>query len=168
MPDSTDERALVAHESVGALSAYLTTHGVEHEIVEHDAAFTAVSEARAAEVPLEETAKIVVLEDSGAYLFALVPASERLDLHKLRELLGASKSLRLAGEDEIAAHFAQFEVGALPPIGDAVFAGEVVDRRLAERERVLCAAGDHRHSVKVSPAEIVRLAGARVADICEE
>lgn len=165
---SSTTRSMVAHEHAGALSTYLTAHGVDHEIVEHDAAFTASSEARAAHVSPERVAKTVVLEDRGAYLLALVPASERLDLHKLRELLGASKTLRLASEDEIAAHFAQYELGALPPLGDAMFAGEIVDLRLTTHERVLCFAGDHGHSVSVSPAEIVRLTEARVGDICEE
>lgn len=165
---SAGARALVAHEGVDALSAYLKAHSVEHEIVAHAVAFTAASEARAAAVAPEQAAKTVVLQDGGAYLLALVPASERLDLHKLRDLLGASKSLRLASEQEIATHFAQFELGSLPPVGDAVFAGEVVDRRLTALDRVLCAAGDHHHSVIVSPAEIVRLTGAKVADICED
>ncbi len=119
---STGARALVAHESAGALSAYLSAHGVRHEIVEHAPAFTASLEARAAAVPPDQAAKTIVLHDHGAYLLALVPASERLDLHKLRDLLGASKSLRLAAEEEIATHFAQFEVGAVPPVGDAAFA----------------------------------------------
>jgi Ala-tRNA(Pro) deacylase len=157
-----------AHESSGALSAYLSAHGVEHEIVEHAAAYTASSEARAAAVPPDQAAKTVVLEHGGDYLLALVPASERLDLHKLREVLGVGRSLRLAGEDEIAARFGQFEVGSVPPVGDAVFAGEIVDRRLTDLDRMLCSAGDHRHSVSVSPADVVRLAGARVADICED
>ena len=165
---STEAHALVAHEGAGALSAYLTAHGVRHEIVEHAPAFTASSEARAASVPPDQAAKTIVLQDHGAYLLALVPASERLDLHKLRRLLGASKSLRLAGEDEIAEHFAQFEVGAVPPVGDAAFAGEIIDRRLAALDQMLCSAGDHRHSVRVSPADVVRLAGARVGDICED
>jgi len=165
---SSGTRSLVAHERVGALSAYLNAHSVEHKIVEHDAAFTAASEAHAAAIPPDQAAKTVVLQDCGAYLLALVPASQRLDLHKLRDLLGASKSLRLASEDEIATHFAQYELGALPPVGDAVFAGEVVDRRLTALDRVLCAAGDHHHSVIVSPAEIVRLTGAKVSDICED
>lgn len=165
---SAGQRAVVAHEGVSALSAYLNAHAVEHEIVEHNAAFTAASEARAAHVPPDEAAKTVVLHDGGAYLLALIPASERLDLHKLRELLGASKSLRLASEAEIASHFEQFELGSVPPVGKAVYAGEVVDTRLTRLDRVLCAAGDHRHSVNVAPADIVRLAGARVGDICED
>ena len=161
---STGARIPAAREGVAALSAYFNAHAVEYEIVEHDAAFTAAAEARAAHVPPHEAAKTVVVHDGGAYLLALVPASERLDLHKLRALLGATKSLRLASENEIAAHFSQFEIGSVPPIGDS----EVVDSRLTQLDHMLCAAGDHRHSVIVSPTEIVRLTGARVGDICED
>ena len=76
----------------------------------------------------------------------------------------SNTTLRLASEDEIASQFSQYEVGSVPPVGEA----EVVDSRLTLLDRVLCAAGDHRHSVIVKPAEIVRLTGARVGDICED
>jgi hypothetical protein len=62
-----------------------------------------------------------------------VPASERLDLHKLRDLLGASKSLRLGTEAQIARDFPMLEVCAVPPIGPMLPRAEVVDRRLLER-----------------------------------
>jgi prolyl-tRNA editing enzyme YbaK/EbsC (Cys-tRNA(Pro) deacylase) len=37
-----------------------------------------------------------------------------------------------------------------------------------DEERVLCAAGDHRHSVMLDPREIVRMTGAATADVCED
>jgi prolyl-tRNA editing enzyme YbaK/EbsC (Cys-tRNA(Pro) deacylase) len=43
---------------------------------------------------------------------------------------------------------------------------EVVDRRLLEHERILCAGGDHRHSLVVDPRDVVRIADAKVADVC--
>lgn len=165
---STPHEQMTTHESVAALTAYLDAHGVDHQLIEHEPTFSAASEARAASARPEQTAKIVVLEDRGAYMLALVPASDRLDLGKLRRILGASRSLRLATEREIGDHFAEFEIGAVPPVGHAMFAGEVVDRWLSEQPRVLCAAGDHRHSVLVSPKDIVRLAHAQVGDICED
>jgi len=50
-------------------------------------------------------AKTVVLHDRGVYLLGVIPASERLDLHKVRELLGASNSLQLASEVQMAEDF---------------------------------------------------------------
>jgi Ala-tRNA(Pro) deacylase len=157
-----------ADAGVRALSAYLTRHGATHEIIEHAPTQTAAAEALAAAVPPDQAAKTIVLHDHGAYLLALIPASERLDLHKLRDVLGASKTLQLATEREIATRFPPFEVGATPPVGAEGFAGEVIDRRLADQSAIVCAAGDHRHAVRVDPSDVVRLANAAVADICAD
>ena len=84
---------------------------------------SAAAEARVAHVPPDQVAKTVVLYDGSVYVIAAIPASERLDLHKLRELLGARPQLRLANEDEIARDFTSLEVGAVPPFGPMVPAG---------------------------------------------
>lgn len=157
---------LSAHQHVDAISSYLNAHGVQHEVVEHRETYTAAAEGRAAHVAPDHVAKTVVLQDRGAYLLALLPASERLDLHKLRDGLGIGKTLRLATEDEVASHFTQFEVGAVPPVGEVMVAGEIVDRRLTGLDRVLCSGGDHRHSLILDPADVVRLTDASVMDIC--
>jgi prolyl-tRNA editing enzyme YbaK/EbsC (Cys-tRNA(Pro) deacylase) len=110
----------------------------------------------------------MVLREGEEYRLAVIPASERLDLHKLRGLLEASSHLRLATEEEMADDFAPFEVGAVPPLGPMLPAAEVLDRRLLGHERILCTGGDHRHSVLVDPNELARITEARVADICED
>jgi prolyl-tRNA editing enzyme YbaK/EbsC (Cys-tRNA(Pro) deacylase) len=46
-------------------------------------------------------------------------------------------------------------------------AAEVIDRALLDRPRVICSAGDHRHSVLLDPNDVVRVTAARVADICQ-
>ena len=153
---------------VEAIAGFLEGAGVEFELVEHESAMTAGAEARAAGFPADEVAKTVVLGDGVQYVIAAVAASDRLDLHKLRDLLGATRRLRLATEDEIADEFPTLEVGAVPPFGPMVPAAEVVDRALLEHERVLCPAGDHSHSVLVDPRDIVRVTAATVADIRED
>jgi prolyl-tRNA editing enzyme YbaK/EbsC (Cys-tRNA(Pro) deacylase) len=45
---------------------------------------------------------------------------------------------------------------------------EILDARLMEHDRILCAGGDHRHSLLVDPRDISRMADARVADICQD
>ena len=56
---------------------------------------------------------------------------------------------------------------ALPPFGPLLPAPEVVDVRLLYHDRVVCAGGDHRHSLSLDPRELVRVAEPRVADVCE-
>jgi Ala-tRNA(Pro) deacylase len=158
----------MATTRVDAIVEFLQGKYIPYELVEHDPVMSAAAEARVAGLPPDQVAKTVVLHDGSAYVIAAVPASERLDLHKLRELLGATRQLRLATEDEIARDFPALEVGAVPPFGPMVPAAEVIDSALLEQERILCPAGDHRHSVLVDPHDVVRITAARTADICQD
>ena len=145
--------------------ARLDAAGVHYEVAEHAATYTAADEARAVGHELPETAKTLVLVERGQVRLAVVPASQRLDLERARRALRAGGHLRLATEEEVAHSFPEFEVGALPPFAARALP-EVIDIRLLYHERVLCAAGDHRHSVLLDPRELLRLAEPRVADIC--
>jgi Ala-tRNA(Pro) deacylase len=162
MPDPGAKAA----DAVARAEARLNTAGVAYELVEHTPAFTAVDEAAAAGSDPTETAKTLTLVDHDRFMLAVIPASRRLDLGRARRALHGSRHLRLATEDEVAARFPQFEVGAVPPFA-AEAAPEVIDSRLLYHDTVLCAAGDHRHSVRLDPRELFRLAEPRVADICE-
>jgi Ala-tRNA(Pro) deacylase len=153
---------------VDAITDFLDGAGVAYEVIEHPTVLSANAEARATNHSPEAVAKTVVLHDGQAYAIAAIPASRRLDLHKLRELIGATRQLRLATEAEIAADFPTLEVGAVPPFGPMVPAAAVIDRELLGHERILCPAGDHRHSVLVDPQAIVRITAAETADISED
>jgi Ala-tRNA(Pro) deacylase len=153
---------------IAAISSFLDANGIAYEVREHEPTMSATAEARETNRPQQQIAKTVVLHDHGGYLLAVVPASNRINLHSLRDLLGATKSLRLATEDEIARDFPTLEVGAAPPFGPMMPRAEVIDRRLLEQDQIICAGGDHRHSVKVDPRDVTRITDAMTADICEE
>lgn len=146
---------------------YLDDHDIAYKVFEHDPRFSAAAEAIASGVPPHNAAKTVLLRDSDGYRLVVIPASERLDLMKLRHLLEASGGLRLATEWEMAADFPMLEVGAVPPLGSMLSVPAVIDERLLDHRRILCNAGDHRHSMLLDPRDIADLAEARVGDICE-
>lgn len=160
--------APLATTRADAIAEFLKGAGVAYELVEHEPVMSAGAEARITQRSPEEVAKTLVLHDGSAYVIVAVPAAGRLDIHKLRRLLGATRRLQLAGEDQIARDFPSLEVGALPPFGPMVPAAEVIDRSLLDQPRILCSAGDHRHSVIVDPRDVVRITAAKVADICED
>jgi prolyl-tRNA editing enzyme YbaK/EbsC (Cys-tRNA(Pro) deacylase) len=163
MANGSSERA------IDRTTRHLDAIGVSYEVVEHDRAFSAASEAGAAGVRPENAAKSVLLHDGKGYRLVAIQASDRLDLGKVRDLLGTSKAqLRLVTEDEMAADFSEFELGAIPPLGELLPAPEIVDRRLLEHDRVLCNGGDHTHSVLLDPNDVVRVSGAQVADVCQD
>jgi prolyl-tRNA editing enzyme YbaK/EbsC (Cys-tRNA(Pro) deacylase) len=158
----------IAKTRVESIVGFLNGTGIAYELVEHEPVMTAAEEARVAQLPPGQVAKTVVLQDGGAYVIAAISAACRLDLGKLRALLGATRQLRLASEDEIARHFPSLEPGAVPPFGPMVPAAEVIDSALVEQERILCPAGDHSHSVLVDPRDVLRITGADTADISED
>jgi Ala-tRNA(Pro) deacylase len=161
----TGRRDREAH-GIEAVTDVLERRGVRFEVVEHDPTYGAAAAARAADAEPEATAKTVVLHDRDGYRLAVVPASERLDVRRARELLDASHHLRLATEEELSEDFPAFEVGALPPFGTARLP-EIVDVRLLRHERIVCAGGEHRCSVLIDAVDLLRLTEPRVADICE-
>jgi prolyl-tRNA editing enzyme YbaK/EbsC (Cys-tRNA(Pro) deacylase) len=143
--------------------------GIPYEIVEHEQAFGAAREAAAAGVRPENAAKSILLHDGEGYRLVVTRASDRLDLGKVRDLLETSRAgLRFVTEDEMAADFSEFELGAIPPLGEMLPAPEIVDRDVLKHDRVLCNGGDHTHSLLLDPNDIVRVSDAQVADVCED
>jgi Ala-tRNA(Pro) deacylase len=165
---SDEQRTETTTTRVEAIVEFLDGADVQYELIEHEPTTSAAADARTTHYPPDQVAKTVVLHDGAAYVIAAIPASERLDLHKLRELLSATRRLRLASEEEIAQEFPSLEVGAVPPFGPMVPAAEVIDRALLEPDRILCPAGDHRHSVLVDPRDVVRITSAKSADISQD
>jgi Ala-tRNA(Pro) deacylase len=136
------------------------------ELIPHPATLTAGDEAAVLGVAPDEVAKTVVLVTPTGHVRAVLPASARLDLHKVRRLIGGGKGTRLASEDELADAYPMFEVGAVPPFGGPTGDPAVVDRRLADLETVVLEAGSHRESVRMGARDLLTMTHARIADIC--
>ena len=151
---------------IEAVTRLLERRSVRYEIVEHDATYSAAAEARATEADPEATAKTVALRDHDGYRLAVVPASERLDVQRARQVLGSTHHLRLATEAELERDFPAFDVGAMPPFATTPLP-EVVDLRLLRHDRLVCAGGEHRRSVRIDALELLRITEPRVADVCE-
>ena len=151
-----------------SLESYLRDRGVKAQLLEHAHIESAAAEARAAQLPAEQTAKTVVLHSPAGYRLAVIPASDMLDLNKAAAALDVSRNqLRLATETEMAADFPAHEVGAVPPVGPDTPA-ELIDTRLLGYQHVLCSAGDHEHSFLLDPADIVRLTAAQTVDLRQD
>jgi Ala-tRNA(Pro) deacylase len=152
---------------IDAVTAFLEAEGVRHEVLEHRPTFSAAAEARAAGSQPQEAAKTLALHDRGGYRMAVIPASHRLDLHRTRELLGATSHLRLATEDELERDFPMFDVGAMPPLGPMMPMPEIIDVHLLYHDKIVCAGGDHRHGLRLDPRDLVRVCEPRVASLCQ-
>ena len=139
-----------------------------YELLSHPRTERAADEAEALKISPDEVAKTIVLVGNRRRARVVVPATERVDLRKVRQTLGAGKDVRLATEDELAADFPMFELGAVPPFGGPEGDRVVVDSRIAERESVVFEAGSHGQSLRMRTADLVTVAHAEIADVCHE
>jgi Ala-tRNA(Pro) deacylase len=139
-----------------------------YELIPHSHTERATEEAAALGVRLAEVGKTVVLTGPKGYVRAVIPASERLDLHKVREHVGGGKEIRLATEAELIEAYPTFELGAVPPFGGPSGDGVIVDRRVAGRESIILEAGAHEQSMRVKTVDLLALTEAEIADICRD
>ncbi len=153
--------------SITDLTRELDREEVEYELIPHRRTMSAGEEASAIGIPADEVAKTIVLATEDGYLRAVVPASARLDLDKIRLCLRHPRHVRLATEAELAAAYPMFELGAVPPLGGPGGDRTIVDRRLALRDSVVLEAGSHAESVRLQTKDLLLLAEAEIADICE-
>ena len=153
--------------SIIDLTRELDREEVAYELIPHRRTLTAGQEATAIGVPTSEVAKTIVLVTDEGFVRAVVPASERLDLHKVRTRLRRPRHARLATEVELAAAYPMFELGAVPPVAGPGSDRTIVDHRLASLDSVVLGAGSHDESVRIQVNDLLLLAGAEVADICK-
>jgi Ala-tRNA(Pro) deacylase len=150
------------------LTSVLDQAGVEYELLEHSHTERASDEADALGLPPKAVAKTLVLDAPEGHVRVVLPASERIDLRKVREHVEGGKNIHLATEDELARDYPDFELGAVPPFGGASHDRVLVDERVTEQHAVVLEAGSHDRSVRVETADLLKLTDAEVVDICKE
>lgn len=133
----------IAAKVLGALSSA----DVEYETVSHPKTYTSADTASAAHVADDHIAKGVVLTDEKGYVLAVIPASQWVDTHRLREEL--NRDLHLAPENEVDELFSDCESGAIPPLGAAYGVDMVLDEALMSLATVYFEAGDHERLIQV-------------------
>lgn len=150
------------------LTNVLDQAGVQYDVLSHPHTERASDEAEVLGLPPKAVAKTLVLAAPEGHVRVVLPASERIDLRKVREHVEGGKSVHLANEDELARDYPDFELGAVPPFGGASRDRVLVDVRLAEQHAVVVEAGSHEQSVRLETADLLKLTEAEVVDICKE
>jgi Ala-tRNA(Pro) deacylase len=136
---------------------------VEFELLSHRRTLTAASEARVLGVLPQETAKTVVVKAGGETARAVVAASDRLDIQRLSDVLGAAAEL--VHEHELVTLYPEFELGAVPPFGGGHGERVVVDVGLVKFDYVVLPAGTHDRSIRMRVGDLLRIAKAEPAEI---
>jgi Ala-tRNA(Pro) deacylase len=144
------------------LEQYLRENGASFESMTHSQVYTMQEVAAALHVPGKEVAKVVIAKADGGMVMLVLPAPYRLDLAKVRTMLGA-KRVSLAEEDDFAELFPDCATGAMPPFGNLYDVPVHVDESMGEATHIVFRVGTHRDTMKVAYDDFARLAQPKVS-----
>lgn len=148
----------------GNIKNFLDDQGINYEIFTHRETFSSGEEAQAVGEVASRVAKTLVIKTGGGDVLAVLPASGRIDVHKLRDVLNDNHA-RLATEEEMARDYSQYELGAVPPLGELIGDTVVLDQQLEQADQILFAAGTHSDSIKMRGEDFLKLVHPHVADL---
>jgi Ala-tRNA(Pro) deacylase len=103
---------------------------------------SAAQAAETAHLARSQVAKAVLVRTGDNYMLAVVPASRQVLFDRLQNWLG--RPVRLAEERESEDLFADCDLGAIPPVGDAYNLETVLDNSLVDVDEIYFEGGDHR------------------------
>ncbi len=143
---------------------YLDQNGVKYVSIEHSPAFTAAEVASSAHVAGRGFAKTVVVRMEGRPAMIVLPATRRLVLHDLREML-ETYQVSIATESDLRTLFPDCEVGAQPPFGNLYDMDVYIVASLTEQKEIAFNAGTHTEVLAISYNDYERLVMPRVIDL---
>lgn len=148
------------------LQKLLEQAAATYEVLPHREVFTAQEVASTSHVMGRRLAKVVVIRDeAGADLMAVVPAPLHVDRAQLRAVTGRH-GIRLEDEAELKRLFPDCELGAMPPFGSLYGMPMYLDRCLANEREIFFQAGNHHEVVRMPYRDFERLAQPFFADRC--
>ena len=143
------------------IKEFLDKNSIKYVSVKHSRAFTAQEIAASAHIHGKRIAKTVVLKIDGKLVFAVLPATYKIDFKLLKESLGA-KDIRLANEQEFKDKCKGCEVGAMPPMGNLFDMETYVAASLVEDEEIAFNAGNHTELIRMSYVDFEKLVKPKV------
>jgi len=123
---------------------------------------TAEDAARAVGCSLGQIVKSLLFMAGGRPVVALVSGSNRLDPARLEALTGGPV---LKADAEAARSATGFSIGGVPPFGHAQALPVYLDRDLLGFDVVWAAAGRPDSVFAITPARLLELSSAQVADV---
>lgn len=143
------------------LRNYLRRCGTAYDEIPHARTFTTSDAAHAAHISGNHVAKGVMLKAGNDYILAVLPASRKIGMARLRDKLG--RDVRLLSEAEAAMSFPDCEFGAIPPVGAAYGLEVVVDDEIVDDmdddDEIFFEGGDHRTLIAIDAADWRRMVG---------
>jgi Ala-tRNA(Pro) deacylase len=149
------------------LKSFLDTQKVKFVTISHSLAYTAQEIAASAHIHGRELAKTVIVKTDGEMAMAVLPASRKVDLKKLKKASGARK-VELAEEPEFQDRFPGCALGAMPPFGNLYGMSVYADQLLTEDERIAFNACSHTELIQMAYRDFADLVKPVIAPLSSE
>jgi Ala-tRNA(Pro) deacylase len=140
--------------------------GVPYEELHHRDAMTAQEVAQHEHVSGHRVAKVVCVMADNRPVEIVLPASRRLALDRVRNVLGAN-GVRLASEEELTQHFSDCELGAIPALRHWPGVDVIMDASLRSDGDVFILGGTHRDAIRMRFDDWFQLVRPRVESLSE-
>jgi len=144
----------------------LDRRGITFEELHHRVAFTAQEVAQSEHISGHRVAKVVVVLADGRPVELILPASRRVVLDRVKELLGA-EDVRLASEAEMDKTFTDCETGAIPPLRHWKDVEVLMDASMRSTGDLVFQAGTHEDVIRLRFPDWFRLVTPCVASFSE-
>jgi Cys-tRNA(Pro)/Cys-tRNA(Cys) deacylase len=155
-----DPAGTPATVALTAAGVSFTQHAYEHD---PGAGSFGLEAADVLGLPPEQVFKTLLVDSGAGLAVAVVPVSGRLDLKAMAAALGVK---RVAMADPLAAQRSSgYVVGGISPVGQKRDLPTVVDESAELFDVVYVSGGRRGLDLGLSPADLVRVTGAVVADI---
>ncbi len=143
------------------IKSMLDRRGIPYEELHHRVVFSAQEVAEAEHISGHRVAKVVVVYADGRPVELILPASRRVVLDRVREILGA-RDVRLASEAEMAQVFNDCETGATPPLRHWKDVTVLMDFAMEVPGDIVFQAGTHEDTIRLKYQDWFALVNPRV------
>ena len=109
---------------------------------------------------------LVLVTDKNAHLVCVIPVEKELDLKKVARAAGCKSAAMLPQKELLP--LTGYVRGGCSPLGMKKRFPTYVDRAAAEQPRLSVSAGLRGCQVILGREELLRLAGAQLADLCQD
>jgi Ala-tRNA(Pro) deacylase len=144
----------------------LEGRGIPFRELHHSSAYTAQEVAQREHVSGHAVAKVVVVMADGKPVELVLPASRRVELERVRQILGSAEA-RMASETEMERYFTDCEVGAVPPLPHWENIPVLMDSTLQAADEIVFQAGTHEDAVRLRFSDWYKIVNPRVDTFTE-
>lgn len=140
-----------------SIARYLRSSGIAYDVVPVTPFATVAEAARGAHIPLEAFARAHLMNDQGALVMVVIPASDTLDVSGINALLG--RTVSPATEWQTDKLINDGDARFIPALGDAYGIKTLIDERLIapDHEEIHVFGGDDTHLLRFSRQAFLNL-----------